>query len=1280
MKQIRNISLALALTIAGNVYAASENAPEILSPSFTGAGVIHGLSNNGKYGVASINPGSDGFSYTVGAILYDLTGTYPVAINLGVGQSASGANDVTDDGKIVVGTVNQLPAICRDNNGLWVWETLPIPEKTFMVETEDMYTGEITLKEFSLNGGQVNAVTSDGRYAVGLVRCNEYELIEQGVMWDLSDMSIIEVDAPITNSFGQDDSQTRFLQVSDDGRYLLCWNSFSYIGSIIFIYDREKKETIYIDVEKNGDTFTPRVPEYKGIELDGISKSLTSDGHYMAGGINKDGQIYIFRFDVYNKELTIYDDSIHDDATGWSVTKDGLVLGATPAITPYADGLVCYDDFLYPFETIYTSVYGMNLRDYGIDNTGKPTLVSDDGRTIVFVTEQTESYVARFKEDLVDCLDRINIMGNWSVSPAANTRMSKLQEITLTFDNPIELNSSLISDVKLLDPNGEIVAVPKAENGVGVNNMKLIISFNAFQMNEGETYTVAIPEGLCYLKGHPGSVNDPITVSYIGRGNAPVAVRNISPENGSSLANLDINDNPVVVTFDVPVKINGTAENRPTANIYIDGSEESAASLSLDVDLYTNSLVIYPAATYYLYKGSEYKISIPTGVVTDLSGEGASEAFAITYIGTYVPQLGDEVYVFKSGCDDYTPFLFYEGDHGEPRTEYQEMGFTSDTTPWMMVMDDENSTDMAFASHSSYKDGRRANDWVATRQLKLPADVNTYLSFQSQSYLKAKTDVLKVYVYVNEVSYNQLTSDVIEDILENGDLVYEEVQSPGATEAKMAGEWTDNVLSLEPYKGKSIYICFLNDNQYQSMIMIDNIHVVKEINSFITITGSMNVVDQESTMIKGMITVQNELANYSDLSMTLFDNQGNEVSKIIESELSLTGGDIYNFQFPNPLPLLIGEENRFMIRYTLGEENMEFEGMIRDLAFQPERRIVIEEYTGRDCQFCPLGIAAMERLESLYGHKIIPVVLHAYNGSDPKGANMLEYAAAVFMNSTSAPNGRINRRPNFSDPMYRDENNVFHLTATDIPGIDNLWFDDVVEELNEPAFLDIDITGNINSNKTQLNYTATVRSALNLEEQNIRVLGVLMEDGLLDRQTNGIYNYSDPLLGEFGQGGIYGSSTFRYIFNNVAKGYWGQSINGTARLIPSSLEVGKEYNVEINYDIPSIVANTDNVKMAVILIDENTGKVINAAVAGIQSTGVDSIVEGSSRLAISKIGGQLIVDSDKEVMADVYTMDGKLLKSAVGYGQISIDLGNYRGMVVVKAYNKETSLAKKILM
>lgn len=464
--------------------------------------------------------------------------------------------------------------------------------------------------------------------------------------------------------------------------------------------------------------------------------------------------------------------------------------------------------------------------------------------------------------------------------------------------------------------------------------------------------------------------------------------------------------------------------------------------------------------------------------------------------------------------------------------------------------------------------------------------------------------------------------------------------------------------------------------------MVDNIEVVKNVDAFVTVTTSSNVVNQKSVAIKGILSIASELADYSAVSLTLMDEDGREVSSLSESGLNLKSGDTYNFEFPKELPLTVGSENPYTIRYILdGETSSVYEGVIRDLAFQTTKRVVLEEYTGRDCQFCPLGMAAIERLESLYGESLIPVALHAYNGSDPKGANILGYAASVFQGNTAAPSGRINRRPDFTSPMASDTNKKYHMTASELPpGAANLWQDELVTEFGENAILDVDAHANA-AHPGFINYTVKVKPALNLTDQNIRVLGVVLEDNIVDSQTNGIFMEDDPLIGEFGKGGLYGKATFYYYFNNVARGYWGQSANGTPRLIPATLESGKEYEVTVNQNISGIVDKPENVKMAIILIDGNTNRVINACVAKADISGVDGITDDSAaEISIGRLGSEIVVECSSEVNVAVYALDGRQLAGAGGQGSLSISLDGYKGVVIVNAVSNGTSTSKKLIM
>lgn len=1308
---IKNLTFAiLAAGAVATASAATANAPQVIIPKcdLASGAVIRGLSNNGNYGVAAVASSDDGTWFEMGAVIYDftnVTGTTPkmTVLPKGPRDFFEGAFDVTDDGKIVVGTYgvigdnNPQPAICRNINGTWTWQKLPLPENKERTILDMAYDQPMTV---TINGGEAQAITPDGKYVVGKFQASTYFLFEEAAMWDISDPDnpkLMDVNFPKGDLYGRGFCQSRATEISDDGRYIFGINYFSgggYAG-FTYVYDRVKDEVIVIDKKKNADgSYSNRLPGYGGVEIDGYNnKTLTSDGHYFAGGTSSpanENAIYPFIFDVWNQEFKVFDDGIHEDVAAWSVTKDGIMLAANNSSNLYSDAAVVYDDFLFMFSDLYENVYNMRMEQtYGIDVTGKPTLVSDDGRTIVFITGQHESYVIKLKEPLTDGLDRINLMNTWSASPANNTQMTSFTSATLTFPNQIECDASKYSQVQLLDSKGNVVRSAVQSGGLVADGYKLNVNFRSVALNADEKYTLVIPADVCWVKGRPQSKNAEIRVNYIGREDVPVKVKSIKPEEGTALANLSLSDNPIQVFFDATIKINGDVTNRPYAHLYLDENEVPYATLMLDVDAYTNSLVIYPNTTIYLYKGSDYRIDVPAGAVVDPSGAGPNEAFSISYSGSYVPQLGDEMYLFRSEGADMENWLFYEGDYGIPTAQYQQFGFEntgpeSDQFPWWVVKDNENSTDWAWASHSCYVDGRASDDWMVTRQLKVPDDVPVYLSFKGQSYKMGKQDYLKVIVYENNDVINQLTSKEIDDMKANGVVVFNEKLDPGKTEEGIVNEWTDYSVNLADYAGKNIYIAFVNQNQNQSMIMVDDIFVVKEVKAFITMTSPQSVVDQTSAKIAGMVTVASEIADYNDvdLSMTLLDGEGKEVSTLTETGLTLENGDVYSFEFPQDLPVTVGKINSYTIQYTIGDDELVYDGEIRDLAFSPVKRVLVEEMTGRTCSNCPLGILAMENLESRFPGQIVPVALHGYGG-DPKGNSVVNYYNTVFNGNTSAPNGRINRRDQQTAPMYSSANSTkFHYSMNEVPGAEPVWLDVVQEELNEPTFLEIELVPR-QASKGYVSYTANVKSALDLEDQNIRVLGLLLEDGLDDFQFNGFASTDAPELGEFAKGGAFGQTTIAHFeFNNVARGYWGTSVNGTANLVPHSLESNKVYPVDINYAIPSAIQNSDNIKMAVVLIDENTGKVINAIVEGADLSGIEDVIadEIGTSLDIARVGNQIVVAGAGDLQVAVYSLDGRMLKSVSGNGSLSFSLDGYHGVAIVKAAGAGESLTKKVIL
>ena len=1118
--------------------------------------------------------------------------------------------DVTDDGNIIVGASGNAPAFYDRSAGSWT--LLPLPD--------------------GCSGGRLQMVTGNGAFALGTTQRGDARIY---VVWNLKDLSF-----KVAENLPQKDMQNEPIEfsgistVSPDGRYLLGRIGSQYllpIHSCSYVVDLETQTYEIIGFKENDRSpYPPNDPNYGDPCWDATFPSLlfiensvmAPDG--MVGGtayIGEDIEGSYFRNEyrcafTYNpatKELNVLNGAGQTDMQVFRMANDGMIFSASPAQNPYQFTHIKYGKFYYDLDQVLLQAYGIDLKNYGLSNSGKTLELSGDGRTFLQLYSPDKTYLVRMKEPMADVLARIDLLGNHTVTPEPGSTMTSVGEVQLKFNLDVATNRLNYRNVKISSEDGSFSLSALQGNGLSADGRMLFIRFRTFDMEKGVKYILTIPEGTFWLADDPSIRNKEIKIEYTGRGTDAVKVVSITPAPDSAIPSIDLSDYPLVVYFDSDVKINPSVSSR--AYIYSDADDEAFSYLTVmgATSGDRNRVLLAPSGAINLYHGSEYEIVIPEGVVTDISGCGASEEIRIHYTGTYVMDRVEGNTLFESTCDDYSGWLFYEGDHLVPLGEAAALGFNADQFPWMVVRESNESSDMAFGSHSMYYGGGQADDWVATRQIYVP-DNSAYLEFDSQSWRKNKQDRLKVIVYERRNAINLLTSGIVDDIRENGKVIYDEIQSPGDDEEKLAGEWRHNVVPLSEYEGKYIYICFLNDNQDQSMVMIDNVKVMRDMKLGLQVTSPSSVVDRQDVEIRGNLTIYHPEAVFTDLNLSLIDGEGNKVSSIQASDLQLREGDVYSFVFPDALPLMAGEENPYSIEASLTASDKELDmtagvaGAVRNLVFRPERRVVLEEYTGRDCPNCPRGIRMAQLLHERYPDNFIPVAIHTYTG-DPKGRNLGDYSAFLQCQLVGAPSGRVNRRI-ISSPMYWDKNLEKYVESkNDLTTGEEvyLWADEVAAELDEPVFLDIysSVEG---YSGDYINIVSEVRSAINLENKNVRVFGVLLEDGLSDYQENGMYGMADDLLGPWGLGGIYGQGyVFDWTFNHVARGTWGTSFNGSQGLIPATLTAGESYGFGFRIEVPSNVENVYNCHVAVMLIDGNTDRIINAYDCHVANNAVNTI-------------------------------------------------------------------------
>ena len=196
---------------------------EVAAPKITGLHALYTrLSDNGKWAVSEKASEVDGTLEPSGGILLNIETMQK--LDLSPDDGFAGVSDVTNDGNMVVGSFQTLPAVWISGEG---WVQLPVPSDCM--------------------AGYVSAVTPDGKYGVGYVvpKINS-SYARRAVCYDLTSREILDLpNLPEFDMLHEDMDQTRFTDISADGRYIIGDMSFSYIlpaQLCAFVYDRETEE------------------------------------------------------------------------------------------------------------------------------------------------------------------------------------------------------------------------------------------------------------------------------------------------------------------------------------------------------------------------------------------------------------------------------------------------------------------------------------------------------------------------------------------------------------------------------------------------------------------------------------------------------------------------------------------------------------------------------------------------------------------------------------------------------------------------------------------------------------------------------------------------------------------------------------------------------------------------------------------------------------------------------------------------------------------------------
>lgn len=1246
---MKKIFVTLLTSLLATAMALGQSGYKIHKYNTTDGGILMGLSANGQWGIITLGTSAGGGNATSKLYHVDTEEAFEVKYN----GRALDISSVSDDGNVVVGSINgRAAAFNRASNKLTIFPMRNLWQSAHLTH-----------------------VTPDGKWAVGHYngyngKISENDELSHDYYYSTLFVNVETGDTIATPNLPKkdmahlDQHAMKFDNITPDGRYIIgemSWYIMQPQSGFVFIYDT--KEHTYEPVgyiEHDNRAWEAKYPDMHHVE----GTVLSPDGHWLAGMAYmthaKEGDEFFneygvpFLLDINTRQLTVYDEADSNNFAVGAVDNAGTIFGNPDTGSPLRDFRILSEGkYWISFSQICSQVYGFDFKaKTGYERTGTVEAVSADGsRFISFPDPLGESYCFDFGRPVEEVCKDIDLLDNYSVKPASGSIFSQISTIEINFGRSVQVLGTG-KNVHLYKADGTKVADGLSAGNQGLSlktGSKTIVNavFRTRALEDGVDYYVTIDAGAIAIGNDAQRTNKEIRINYKGRRNGPVQMVKAVPENHAQLRQIDASTSYILLTFDSPVLLT------EKASAYVLRVEDGTrmASLTLNqgnTEETKNQLLLYPTSVINLYEGLEYKVVVEAGSVSDYAAaeNSLNEQIELTYHGTYVREVGNDAVLFaddfNNPAESYNLWLRYEGDHRTPMASMAAWGFDADNMPWSFGMSDDATYADCFAgSHSLYAPSGASDDWMMTPQLLLPEATTTVLEFDAQSYNPAKTDVLKVYVYEQEFEIPYLSDAWMNDddgVRKNAVLLDEITLHAGQSQETTAGEWTRYKYDLTRWAGKNIYVAFVNQNSNQSAIFVDNVSVQRELLYTIGFANADRVVNKSEVQISGQFTVKTT-DPVNRISLILKDNQGKQVSMVEWPSIS---GNIKDrpipFTFKEALPLTVGKENKYTIDVTLGEHHDVYAGSILDLSFEPTKRVVLEELTGVDCPNCPLGIIAIEKCEKAFGENFIPISIHTYTG-DPYSSGLDAYTQ--FLGLNAAPSARINRIAGTYYPLvsvagdYRD-------TYPEDP----LWFDVVSQELNKLAPCDISLQAVKKGDRIE--FTPALRYALDVDNQQLSLFVVVLENGIVYYQANNLGTVDKAILGEWGaNGSLSGAATNGYAYpvthNDVARSVIGQTFSGTIGLFPSTLQAGQSYTCSFTSSWPQAIANEDDVYAVAMLIDNNSGEVINACKSYVQqidgsTDAIGDVIQTHNDAPVFNLQGQRVSNSSKK---GIYVSNGK---------------------------------------
>lgn len=281
------------------------------------------------------------------------------------------------------------------------------------------------------------------------------------------------------------------------------------------------------------------------------------------------------------------------------------------------------------------------------------------------------------------------------------------------------------------------------------------------------------------------------------------------------------------------------------------------------------------------------------------------------------------------------------------------------------------------------------------------------------------------------------------------------------------------------------------------------------------------------------------------------------------------------------------------------------------------RNVVVEEFTGTWCGWCPLGIVGMDYMKDNYGDEgFIGIAIHS---GDEMADNSFEPVLEAFCNNLY-PGCIVNR------------------TYTMEPYAENLEEYFLIES-KDPTYASVELKASYSESDKSIKLSSSTEFSLDIFEADYSLAFVLTENNIGPfSQTNyfagGAYGEMDGWEKEGAKVPTYYNEVGRIIDNPF----------GIERSLPSVIKKGQIYSY--NYEIPAEYAeNIEECEVVALILDGETKGIVNAAKTKIgKEAGIEQLAQDNANgdLKIFTLQGLPVKGADiNRIPSGIYIINGK---------------------------------------